>query len=157
MVGPAGIKVAAGVPVVSDATRPASNRPTANNQPARAATDTRPRSVRRRRVAFDSSRGVPHLAGGDGLLPAREPVPRLRGAARAGLLHGGARRRHRRLVLLRRRRLRLGPHAPPRGSSRGRCCRRDRRLPHTRKRRRPRSSPLSVKIYVQYYSVRHLQ
>nr|ACF81029.1 unknown [Zea mays] len=26
----------------------------------------------------------------------------------------------------------MGPHAPRRGSSRGRCCRRDRRLPHTR-------------------------
>lgn len=82
-------------------------------------------------------RPPPTLAGGgnsgDGVLPPREPVPRLRGAAGPGVPHAGARRRHRRRLLLRRRRLRLGP-ASPRRRRRLRCCGRyrSRRLPPAR-------------------------
>uniref|UniRef100_A0A0A9GBQ0 Uncharacterized protein n=1 Tax=Arundo donax TaxID=35708 RepID=A0A0A9GBQ0_ARUDO len=55
----------------------------------------------------------------------------MRGAAGAGVPHGGARRCHRRRLLLRRRRLRLGAGAPQRGRRRGRRCGRPRRLPRT--------------------------
>ena len=124
---------------------PASQR-TRQAQPAtaeRAPPPTRlasPRLACRRagRCLLPASESATSPAAGDGLLPAREPVPRLRGAARAGLRHGGARRRHRRRLLLRGRRLRLGARAPRRGRRRGWGRRRARRLPRARKRRRPR-------------------
>ncbi|RCV12962.1 hypothetical protein SETIT_2G308900v2 [Setaria italica] len=123
-------------PVVSDGPSP----PRGNQQqPARAATDTHAAPVPLRLLPVPSPPlpprwPLPPPLGGrrDGLLPAREPVPRLRGAARAGLPHGGARRRHRRRILLRGRRLRLGAHAPRRGRRRCGSCRRARRLPRTR-------------------------
>lgn len=71
--------------------------------------------------------------GGDGLLPAREPVPRLHRAAGSRVLHGGACLSHHRRLLLRRRHILLGSDAPRRGRRGGRCCNHTRRVSHTRK------------------------